>query len=148
MTATDSLDLRLSAHGIRPTPNRRLVLAALDGATCPIALADLETILDTVDRSAIFRSLNLFRSIGLVHVIDDGSGSTKYELCREESHTLAPAHLHAHFHCSRCGATVCLPDIPVPAVALPPGYIASDANFVVTGLCPSCSPTGAFPISR
>ena len=69
-------------RGIRPTPNRILVARALMDATHPVALAELETVLDTVERSTIFRVLNLFRSADLVHVIDDGSGSTKYELCR------------------------------------------------------------------
>ncbi len=129
----------LELHGIRPTPNRILVARALDGATRPIALADLEKTLDTVDRSAIFRVLNLFRSADMVHVINDGSGSTKYELCRSPRHELSEAHLHAHFHCSRCGATECLTSTPVPGVTLPEGYTAEDINFVITGLCPRCS---------
>lgn len=132
----------LADRGIRPTPNRILVARALTGATAPVALADLETMLDTVDRSAIFRVLNLFKSVDLVHVIDDGSGSTKYELCRA-SHSCSPAHLHAHFHCSECGATICLHDTPVPRVNLPEGYSAQAVNFVVTGLCPRCSASAA-----
>lgn len=134
MTATEILEER----GIRPTPNRILLVRALERATSPLSLAELETLLDSVERSAIFRSLNLFRSADLVHAIADGSGSTKYELCRE-SHACTPGHLHAHFHCSRCGATICLPDTPVPVVTLPEGYTASEVNFVVTGLCPRCS---------
>lgn len=123
---------------IKPTPNRVLVARALMGASAPIALTDLEAELDTVDRSAIFRVLNLFRSTDLVHTIDDGSGKTKYELCRGR-HTCAPSHLHAHFHCTRCGSTVCLTDVPVPAVKLPEGYVARGFNYVIMGLCPSCA---------
>ena len=48
-------------RGIRPTPNRILVARALMDATHPVALAELETVLDTVERSTIFRVLNLFR---------------------------------------------------------------------------------------
>lgn len=125
-------------RGIRPTPNRILVARALMDATHPVALAELETVLDTVERSTIFRVLNLFRSADLVHVIDDGSGSTKYELCRSR-HACSPAHLHAHFHCTGCGATVCLHDTPVPSLTLPGGYLPQAVNYVVTGLCPRCS---------
>ena len=135
----DNATAILELHGIRPTPNRILVARILDEATRPIALADMETALDTVDRSAIFRVLNLFRSADMVHVINDGSGSTKYELCRSPRHELSGAHLHAHFHCSRCGATECLTSIPVPRVNLPEGYAAEDVNFVITGLCPRCN---------
>lgn len=126
-------------RGIRPTPNRLLVAEALDNARRPLSLADLESLLDTVDRSAIFRVLNLFRSTDLVHVINDGSGSTKYELCRAGHHSVTPSHLHAHFHCSECGATVCLTDTPIPVVNVPPGYEPHSVNYVVTGLCPRCS---------
>lgn len=128
----------LADRGIRPTANRILVARALTEATAPVALADLETTLDTVERSTIFRVLNLFRSADLVHAIDDGTGSTKYELCRER-HSCAPAHFHAHFHCSECGATVCLPDVSVPSLSLPDGYVPFTVNHVVTGLCPRCS---------
>lgn len=128
----------LADRGIRPTPNRILVARALMDATHPVALVELETALDTVERSTIFRVLNLFRSADLVHVIDDGSGSTKYELCRSR-HSCSPSHLHAHFHCSGCGATVCLHDTPVPSLYLPQGYTPLAVNYVVTGLCPRCS---------
>lgn len=138
----DSPQKTLEGRGIRPTPNRILVVRALAAAPAPLSLADLETALDTVDRSAIFRTLNLFRSADLVHAIDDGTGSTKYELCRA-SHSCSPTHLHAHFHCSRCGSTVCLNDVPIPAVSLPEGYEPHAANFVVTGLCPRCSQSAA-----
>lgn len=137
MNHTDTERL-LAERGIRPTPNRILVARALTDATSPIALSTLETALDTVERSTIFRVLNLFRSVDLVHAIDDGSGSTKYELCRD-NHSCTPAHLHAHFHCTGCGETICLHDSPVPAAKLPEGYTAHDINYVVTGLCPQCS---------
>ena len=128
----------LADRGIRPTSNRLLVARALTEATAPVALSDLETTLDTVERSTIFRGLNLFRSADLVHAIDDGTGSTKYELCRDH-HSCAPAHFHAHFHCSECGSTVCLPDVSVPSLSLPDGYVPFTVNHVVTGLCPRCS---------
>lgn len=137
----DSPEKILEGRHIRPTPNRILVVRALADAPAPVSLADLERLLDTIDRSAIFRTLNLFRSSDLVHTIDDGTGSTKYELCRA-THCCSPSHLHAHFHCTRCGATVCLNNVPIPAVNLPDGYEAQAANFVVTGLCPRCSAKG------
>ena len=42
--------------------------------------------LDTVDRSSISRTLALLLDKGLVHTIDDGSGSAKFELCHCHSH--------------------------------------------------------------
>lgn len=138
MTTDISPQQLLEERGIRPTANRILVARELLKASAPMALIQLEAALDTVERSTIFRVLNLFRSAHLVHAIDDGSGSTKYEICRADRSSAAP-HYHAHFHCSKCGATECLYDVAVPELQLPEGYVPLTVNHVVTGLCPRCS---------
>lgn len=128
----------LESRGVKPTPNRLLVARALAAATSPLSLLDIETQLDTVDRSSVFRTLMLFVKAGIVHEIDDGSKSMKYELC----HATGDDHdsdRHVHFHCLSCHRTFCLEDIPVPEVALPGGYAVTSANYVVKGTCPDCS---------
>ncbi len=77
-----SIDNRMQSHGVRPTAVRNLILSVLDNATHPISALDIETSLDTVDRSSITRALSLFVEKGLIHIIDDGSSSAKYEVCR------------------------------------------------------------------
>ena len=67
----------LNERGIRPTPVRMLVLRALQEADCAVSLMALEAELETVDRSSIFRTLNLFLEHHLVHQVEDGSGQTK-----------------------------------------------------------------------
>lgn len=127
----------MSEAGLRPSPVRILVARAIAGAGRPVSSLELERALETVDRSSITRTLVLFSSKGLVHSVDDGSGSVKYELCRHfgEEHD---ADLHPHFHCLSCGRTFCLDSEPIPPVALPEGFEASSANYVIKGLCPSC----------
>lgn len=134
------LENSMKSHGVRPTAVRNLILSVLDNAEHPVSGLDIETRLDTVDRSSITRALALFTEKGLVHVIDDGSGSAKYEICRA-AHTCPDMHedLHAHFHCSRCGKTYCLPSAPIPAIDLPDGFAPSTATYIITGTCPSCS---------
>ena len=63
---------RLDRKGIRVTPIRILVLDALMKASGTMSLADLETELETVDKSSIFRTLEIFEKHHLVHSIDDG----------------------------------------------------------------------------
>lgn len=128
----------LQARGIAATPNRLLVVDALLNAGRPLALADLEEVLPTMERSGIFRALSLLADSHVAHAINDGSRSVKYELCPAHDGHHSPADLHVHFHCRACGRTFCL-DAPVPPVALPEGYEAEDANYVVEGLCPACS---------
>lgn len=139
-----SLENKMKSHGVRPTAVRNLILSILDNSTHPISALDIETSLDTVDRSSITRALALFTEKGLLHVIDDGSGSAKYEICRNpHAHDGVAGHahedLHVHFRCTHCGKTYCLPSSPIPEVSLPAGFIPATATYIITGTCPSCS---------
>lgn len=134
----DELTEYLAAYDVKPTANRLLVLGALADASEPVSLADIETELDTVDKASIFRVLELFAAKYLVHVIDDGSRSAKYELCHSDPHH-GHDDEHVHFVCDRCHKVMCLDDIAVPHVALPPGYGARAVNYIIKGICPKCS---------
>lgn len=129
----------LSKHQVRPTANRIAVCRTLAVAKAPLSLAELETLLETIDRSVIFRTLGVFREHRLVHVIEDGSVSVKYELCHGHASTATDDDTHAHFYCVKCGRTTCLDYLAVPPVQLPNGYKALSANFLIKGLCPGCS---------
>ncbi|MGN0195880.1 MAG: Fur family transcriptional regulator [Candidatus Cryptobacteroides sp.] len=134
---TPDLEKLLSDHGIRPTANRLMIASALAGAGRPLSMTELETILETIDKSGIFRALTVFREKRLVHTIENSEG-IRYEIC----HSGCADHdedIHAHFYCTRCGRTLCLEKIPVPDIDLPQGFKKSSVNLVVTGICPQCS---------
>ena len=59
-----------SKREVKPTAIRLLVLNAMLEAKQAVSLLDLETRLDTVDKSTIFRTITLFLSHALVHSID------------------------------------------------------------------------------
>jgi len=71
----------LQQHGIKPTANRLLVARELSSAGRPLSLTELETRLETVDKSSIFRTLTVFRETHLVHVLEDSGDGVRYELC-------------------------------------------------------------------
>lgn len=134
MTASDN---QLKIAGITPTPVRILVFRCLQQATGPLSLSDLENNLESVDKSTISRTLNIFKDHHLIHSFNDGSGSTKYELChssRGDGHD----DLHVHFRCERCGQTICLQDIVIPEISLPEGFISHDVSYLVKGICKNC----------
>lgn len=128
----------LREAGIKPTAARILIMRAMSAADHPLSMAEIGDALETVDKSVISRTLALFRAGGLIHVIQDGSESVRYELCRC-SHAGDDEDLHTHFHCERCGRTFCLHGLPVPDVQLPQGFTLHAANFVLSGLCPKCA---------
>jgi Fur family ferric uptake transcriptional regulator len=127
----------LISKNIRPTANRILVAKCLDSFNRPISIAEIEESISTMDKSSIFRALTRFVENDVVHVIDDGSGALKYELCHgEHGHSLED--MHAHFRCELCGRVFCLESKHIPIIELPSGFSAMHINYVIQGICSDC----------
>lgn len=131
----------LEEAGVKPTSNRILVLRSLQEATSPKSLIELETQLETLDRSSILRVLTLLCEHGLVHAMEDGRGVSKYEMCHAGHHAHHDAHdlHHAHFYCEKCDKVYCLEDVEVPEINLPEGFELKGVNFMLKGICRDCS---------
>lgn len=137
MNNNESIKKRMEECGIRPTPVRMLVAGTLCEADAPLSLLDIETRLDTAPKSTIFRALTLFEQHHIVHSIEDGSGSLKYEYCNcSDNHT--HNEMHTHFYCERCRRTYCLKETQVPDVELPQGFTMHRANYIIKGICAKC----------
>lgn len=127
----------LQHRGVKPTPNRLLVLHALLQTESPLSLSDLEEELTTMDRSSIFRVLTLFAETDIAHLIESGDGIQRYEACHgNDGCTMADRHIH--FYCTRCHRTYCFDSIPVPQVEFPEGFTIRSANYLARGICPRC----------
>ena len=129
---------RLASHQIKPTAMRLLVLRRLMEAKQTLTLRELEEALAPADRSTIFRTLSLFEQQHVVHVIDDGSGATRYEICHGH-HTADNDDRHPHFRCINCGRTICLSEQRMPPISLPEGFVSHHSNYIITGLCAECT---------
>ena len=124
--------------GVRVTAVRLLVWRTIRKKFAGIFnLADLEEVLPTVDKSTLFRTLNLFSDSHLLDTIDDGSGSQKY--CLRSTEDPLSGVRHVHFSCRVCHKTVCLTNIPLPEVSLPEGFEVENVEYVAKGVCPKCS---------
>lgn len=135
----------LEKWGVKPTSNRLLVAKALSEADAPISLIELETQLETLDRSSISRVLSLLRDKGMVHEMEDGRGITKYELCRS-SHSLSEGcsvashnDLHPHFFCEKCEKVYCFDNQTIPQIPIPSGFEVRTVNYMLKGICPQCA---------
>lgn len=126
----------LSRKGVKITANRVLVLRSLMTAEHPISLSEMEELLPTMDKSSIFRTLNLFLEHHVTHKIED-EGTVKYEICHHQNECDF-SDMHTHFHCEICHQTICLHDIYVPIVPLPDGYQIEAINYMIKGICPKC----------
>ena len=129
---------RLTDKHINPTAMRLLVLEVLLNQTSAMSLSDIEKSLEPADRITIYRTLKTFEEKGLIHSIDDGTGSPKYALCIENCDSNHHHDLHVHFYCTTCKETFCLPDSKIPELSLPVGFSATEMNLVVKGVCITC----------
>lgn len=138
MSNNDVEDI-LTRKEVKPTSNRILVMRELIKASHPVSLADLEISLGfSMDKASIFRVLKLFSEKDIIHVIEDGSRSLKYELCHSGTHhTISDQHVH--FYCERCKETYCFENVSVPLVNIPEGFSPHAINYMIKGICPKCS---------
>lgn len=128
----------LEQHGIKLTANRILIAKIMSTLDYPVSMKELETMLLTMDKSSIFRTLSLFKSHHLVHQMEDGNDIVRYELCHSHSEE-EDEDIHVHFYCEHCHRTFCLNEISVPQVNLPVGYRQTAVNYMIKGICPDCS---------
>ena len=132
------LEALMKEHGVRVTANRLVIVRALDTAGRPLSMTEIETMVDTIDKSNVFRALSVFRDAHLVHVLESSGEGLRYELCHSHASDV-DEDLHVHFYCEKCHRTYCLEDVPVPSVSVPSGFFPRSANYLLRGLCPSCS---------
>ncbi|MES3017238.1 MAG: transcriptional repressor [Bacteroidota bacterium] len=133
------VEQRLEAKGVKPTAMRNLVLNYLSRQPSAVSLTELEKALAPVDRITVYRTLKTFEEHCLVHSIDDGTGSARYALCKEDCDDSPHHDLHIHFHCGHCNETYCLPKTLIPPIALPEGFKQNEMSLLVKGICQKCS---------
>ncbi len=132
------IEERLEHRGVKLTAMRLLVYVELEKARRPLSLRELEDRMPTAERSTIFRALTLLLQHHLVHDIEDGSGSLRYEICTSDDHHEHDDR-HIHFYCEHCHRTYCLHNTRIPQVDLPEGFQMTSINYMVKGLCPTCA---------
>ena len=134
---TPTAEELLTKAGIKLTANRVLVMRELMRSERPASLIEIETALETLDRSSVLRVLTLLAAHELIHTFEDGRGVTKYEICRGEDHCTIED-MHAHFYCEKCRKVYCFEQISAPRISLPAGFEVHSVNYMLKGECPTC----------
>lgn len=135
-----ALEHILTDKQINPTAMRMLVLEYLLQQNTAVSLADVEKNLHHSDRVTLYRTLKTFEEKCLIHKIEDGSGATKYALCKEDCSADENHHdLHVHFYCNDCKETFCLPKTQIPDVQIPAQFRMQEISLIVKGICGNCS---------
>lgn len=129
-------DKVLVAHGIRPSRQRRAILAFLVEHPVHPTAEDVYRALykriKTLSRTTVYNTLRLFCSRGAAQMITLEENEMRFD---------ARTTPHGHFKCVHCGKIfdfVCGDIFPESLKNLPSGFSPKDAQLYVHGLCKDC----------
>lgn len=128
----------LRAAGLRRTPARVAVLAAVRRADGPLTHAQILATSEAsgLDAITLYRTLAALEQARLLHRVHGVDGA--WRACAQpEGRNGCPGN-HIHFQCTSCRAMSCLVDQPMPRVLAPPGARVEGRNFVAFGRCAAC----------
>ncbi len=135
----EALVNRLHARGIRVTPQRAMILRAVEAMPGHVTAEELYAAVQAespyVNLATVYRTLDLLKSLDLITDADMGTGATHYAL---RSHAD-----HHHAICRACRHSVEFPDHLLSGLIhdLHTGYgFEAEANHIVVfGLCAACA---------
>jgi Fur family ferric uptake transcriptional regulator len=139
MSCEEIVFKRLREHGFRITPQREIVLSVLHQLQGP-ASADqvyqrVQRVSEAIDKSTVYRTLDLLKEFDMVMTIDPGDGTRVYEFVGLEGP-------HIHLVCSECGAVIGVDTASVEPLAT---FIQDQYAFEIdlehlslVGVCEDC----------
>jgi len=129
----------LKRNQLSITDSRKKILEMFLQRKGALAHADIEQQSgEEFDRVTIYRTLQTFVEKGIIHTIPSADNSVRYALCKDDCSEGHHHDNHVHFMCDQCGTTYCLDHVTVPPVVLPPGFLVSQVDVVVSGTCLKC----------
>jgi len=135
---TDSITDKLIEKGYRLTPQRMMILSAMESSDDHISAeeiyAQVAAKYPNVNISTVYRTLELLKKLGLVYEIDLGEGRIRY-------HAEGSGH-HHHLVCQGCGTVI---DIDETSLSSLKDILLRDYKFQaelrhvgIFGLCEDC----------
>lgn len=141
---TEDWERRLREHGFRITPQRQLVLEAVEAlrhGTPDEILVEVQRTASGVNLSTIYRTLEVLEDVGLVTHAHIGHGPPTYHAVDE--------HVHIHLVCDRCKKVQSVPaemaSVFVDTLESEYGFRTDISHVSVHGLCRSCKDRGFEP---
>jgi Fur family transcriptional regulator, ferric uptake regulator len=130
----------LKANSLSITDSRKTILELFQNSKGALAHADIENkTASQFDRVTIYRTLQTFVDKGIIHTIPTPDNSVKYALCKDSCGQGHHHDNHIHFICDKCAVTYCLDHVQIPQVALPAGFVYTQTDVLVSGICKNCN---------
>jgi len=129
---------RLSHKGYRMTPQRMMILEAVEAAEDHISAEEIYTAVCNryphLNISTVYRTLELLKEQGLVTETDMGDGRVRY-------HSIKKGH-HHHLVCQKCGKVIDLDESALAplkdALSKEYGFDADLKHLAIFGVCDKC----------
>jgi Fur family transcriptional regulator, ferric uptake regulator len=135
---SDDLRAKLRGSGYRLTPQRELILDAVDTlghATPDEVLAEVRKSSSALNISTVYRTLEVLEQLGLVRHAHLSDRAPTYHSIRD--------HEHFHLVCRNCHKVISVgPDVLKPLLATLDtefGFTADVGHLTVFGTCEECS---------
>lgn len=130
----------LKRNSLSVTDSREKILSLFLNQEGALAHGDIEKKAgEKFDRVTVYRTLQTFLEKGIIHAIPTADNSIRYALCKDECSEGHHHDHHIHFVCTHCQNTYCLDDVVTPDIKLPRGYVSSQIEVVVEGICKTCN---------
>ncbi|MGI8588090.1 MAG: Fur family transcriptional regulator [Chloroflexia bacterium] len=132
---------KLVASGVRLTPQRFMVLEVLAAnpghITADRVLASVQRRYAHVNKTTVYRTLDLLTELGMVAQTEMGGNQAEYELLERPHH---------HLICKKCGMELELPDSTLNPlrrlIEAEHGFVPSFDHFALFGICRDCRQPG------
>jgi len=139
LSHSEDIGSKLSEQGYRLTPQRMMILSAIENSDDHISAEEIHAQIATtyphINISTVYRTLELLKRQGLVTETDLGGGRVRY-------HPVDKGH-HHHLVCQECGAIIDLDEsvlTPLKTVLLREyKFIADLRHLAIFGRCVNCS---------
>ena len=134
---SDDLAARLREQGLRLTPQRQLILRAVEElghATPDEVLAHVRSQVSSVNASTVYRTFEVLEELGLVRHTHLSDRAPTYHSTRE--------HEHVHAVCRRCHSVRSYdPAVVAPLVAAlgEDGFTVDVGHLAIFGVCADCA---------
>ena len=123
--------------GLRATPARIATLKLLLNAKSPLTHSEVSSQLadSGVDRTTVFRNLNVLANAGLLRKTELGDHVWRFEVAKG-----CESSAHPHFICVDCGTISCLTDVKLTANSLRMSEkFGTVTEILLRGHCSDCS---------
>lgn len=136
------VDQLLRSASLRRTPVRVALLNLLGASAQPLTAPELlERLPADTDTVTVYRTLNTFTELSLIHRVRGSDRSARYALGAPQTRQ---THRHPHFVCDECGTVECMADAPIPdslvkSLHVKREYRVKFPEVLLHGVCPKCA---------